>query len=393
MRRFNDHMPYQSNNGGGGPWGGGGGKGPWGGGGGNRGKGPWGGGGQQGPDLDDLLRKGREQLKVVLGGRGGRTGGGGGGERGPGFERLLPIGIPVVLLAAWLLQSFYSVKPEEKSVELFLGEFSAIGEPGLNFAPWPFVSYEILPVTRENTIDIGTARTGARRAEQGLMLTGDQNIVDIDFSVAWNILRPDLFLFNLAEPNSTIQAVSESAMREVIARKNMATIITTDRPAIAQEVLELIQTTLDSYESGVNVVRVNFDKADPPGQVIDSFRDVQAAEQDRDTEEKRAEAYANQKLAGARGEVAQIQQDAEAYRAQVVNEAKGEAARFISVLTEYLNSPDVTRKRLYIETIERVLGDVEKVIIDENATGSGQGVVPYLPLNELRRDENRGEKK
>ncbi len=396
MRRFNDHMPYQSNNGGGGgPWGGGGGKGPWGGGGGgNRGKGPWGGGGgPQGPDLDDLLRKGRDQLRVVLGGKGGRTGGGGGGERGPGFERLLPIGIPVVLLALWLMQSFYSVKPEEKSVELFLGKFYAIGEPGLNFAPWPVVTYEILPVTRENTVDIGTARSGARRSEQGLMLTGDQNIVDIDFSVAWNILRPDLFLFNLAEPNQTIHAVSEFAMREVIARKNLATIITTERAVIAQEVLELIQTTLDSYASGVNVLRVNFDKADPPAQVIDAFRDVQAAEQDRTTEERRAEAYANQKLAGARGEVAQILQDAEGYRAQVVNEAKGEAARFTSVLSEYANSPDVTRKRLYIETIERVLGDVEKVIIDENASGSGQGVVPYLPLNELRRDQSQGEKK
>jgi membrane protease subunit HflK len=385
MRRFNEDMPFSSNNGGGG--------GPWGsGGGGDRGggKGPWGGGGggPQGPDLDDLLRKGRDQLKVVLGGRGGGAGRGGGPRRpGPGFERILPIGIPIVLGIAWLMQSFYTVKPEENSVELFFGEFSSIGEPGLNFAPWPFVTYEILPVTRENTIDIGTAKAGGRvsTSEQGLMLTGDENIVDIDFQVVWNIARPDLFLFNLAEPTPTIQAVSESAMREVIARSLLKPILTRDRAAVSQEVQELIQTTLDSYESGVNIVRVNFDGADPPPQVIDAFRDVQAAEQDRDTEEKRAEAYANQKLAGARGQVAQLLQEAEGYRAQVVNEAKGEAARFESVYTEYANAPEVTRKRLYLETIERVLGDVDKIIIDERSGADGMGVVPYLPLNELRR--------
>jgi len=388
MRRFNDYMPFSSNNGGGG--------GPWGGGGGDRGggKGPWGGGGggPQGPDLDDLLRKGRDQLKVVLGGKGGGTGRGGGPRRpGPGFERILPIAIPLVLVVAWLLESFYSVKPEEKSVELFLGKYSAIGEPGLNFAPWPFVSYEILPVTRENTIDIGTAKAGGRvrTSEQGLMLTGDENIVDIDFQVVWNIARPDLYLFNLAEPNQTIQAVSESAMREVIARSKLKPILTRDRAAVSQEVQELIQATLDSYESGVNIVRVNFDGADPPPQVIDAFRDVQAAEQDRDTEEKRAEAYSNQKLAGARGQVAQLLQEAEGYRAQVVNEAKGEASRFDSVYTEYANAPEVTRKRLYLETIEKVLGDVDKVIIDDQAGGGTQGVVPYLPLNELRRGPSK----
>jgi membrane protease subunit HflK len=253
------------------------------------------------------------------------------------------------------------------------------------------VTYEILPVTRENTIDIGVLKGGgtARRSEQGLMLTGDQNIVDIDFQVVWRIKSPDLFLFNLAEPTQTIQAVSESAMREVIARSELKPILSRDRAVISQEVQEVIQATLDSYASGVDIVRVNFDGADPPAQVIDAFRDVQAAEQDRDTEEKRAEAYANQKLAGARGQVAQIMQDAEAYRAQVVNEAKGEAARFDSIFAEYVNAPEVTRKRLYIETIERVLGDVEKVIIDEGAEGAGQGVVPYLPLNELRREEKK----
>ena len=391
MRRFNDNMLFSSNNGGGGgPWGGGGGDGGKGG-----GKGPWGGGGggPQGPDLDDLLRKGRDQLKVVLGGKGGgRRGGGGRGGDGPQMDRKLLFVIPIVLVAAWLMQSFYSVKPEEKAVELFLGKYNGTTDPGLHIAPWPFITYEILAVTRENTIDIGAEKQSGRvrSSEQGLMLTGDANIVDIDFQVVWNIDRLDLFLFNLAEPNATIQAVSESAMRDVIARSRLKAILSRDRAAISQEVQELIQATLDSYESGVNIVRVNFDGADPPAQVIDAFRDVQAAEQDRDTEEKRAEAYANQKLAAARGQVAQLLQEAEGYRAQVVNEAKGEAARFESVYNEYVLAPEVTRKRIYLETIERVLGDVDKIIIDDSVGGSGgQGVVPYLPLNELRRGETK----
>ena len=384
-------MPFNSNNGGGGgPWGGGGGgnrgKGPWGGGGGNRPpSGGGGGGGNQGPDLDDLLRKGRDQLKVVLGGKGGGTGGGRGGGGGGGFEKILPIAIPAILVFAWLFQSFYSVKPEEKSVELFLGEFSEIGEPGLNFAPWPLVTYEKLAVTRENTIDIGGSSVRGRR-EEGLMLTGDENIVDIDFQVVWNIALPDKYLFNLAAPDATIRAVAESAMREVIARSELKPILSRDRAAISAEVSELIQATLDSYEAGVNIVRVNFDGADPPAQVIDAFRDVQAAEQDRDTKEKQAEAYANQKLAEARGEAAQVLQQAEAYRAQVVNEAKGEAERFKAVYNEYVAAPEVTRKRLYLETMEKVLGTVDKIIIDSKTGGAGgQGVVPYLPLNELRK--------
>ena len=391
-------MPFNSSNGGGGgPWGGGGrgggnnggGRNPWGGGGGRPGGGGSGGGGQ-GPDLDDLLRKGRDQLRVVLGGKGNgpRMPGGGGGGGGGRFERLIPVVIPAVLVVAWLFQSFYSVKPEERSVELFLGEFSELGEPGLNFAPWPFVSYEILPVTRENTVNIGSG-TGPRGRDECLMLTGDENIVDIDFQVVWNIARPDQFLFNLADPQSSIRAVSESAMREVIGQSELKPILNRDRAIISQRVESLIQQTLDEYGAGINVVRVNFDKADPPQQVIDAFRDVQAAAQDRDTAEKQAEAYANERLAQARGEAAQIRQEAEGYRARVVNEAKGEAARFNSIYDEYRQAPEVTRKRMYLETMEKVLGDVDKIIVDEGMTGGngGSGVVPYLPLNELRRQQ------
>ncbi|MEO0426836.1 MAG: FtsH protease activity modulator HflK [Pseudomonadota bacterium] len=390
-------MPINNSSGGGGPWGSGprggngGSRGPWGNGGGQgpgggRGGGPGGNGGGQGPDLDDLLRKGREQLRVVLGGKGGGFGGrgSGGGGMPPGFEKALPFIIPGVLIVAWAFLSFYRVDTREQSVELMLGAYSETGTEGLNFAPWPIVTHEIVETESARTIEIGTGRSGDR----GLMLTGDENIVDIDFSVVWNVSNPADFLFNLHSPEETITAVSESAMREVIAQSQLKPILSRDRAEIASQVKTLIQDTLNEYEGGVNIITVNFADADPPPEVIDAFRDVQAAEQDRDTEEKRADAYANQKLAGARGEVAEMLQQAEAYKARVVNEAKGEAARFVSVFDEYANAPDVTRKRLYLETMERVLGDVDKVIIDETASGGsgGQGVIPYLPLNELNRN-------
>ncbi len=375
----------------GGPWGGDGGddkdKGPWGGGG-NRPEGNNGGGnGQrppQVPEIDDLIKKGQEQLRVLMGG--GRGSGSGQSSGGGGFGKGSILIVLIVGFGLWMFASFYSVKPEEQSVELFFGEYYDTGEPGLNFAPWPFVTKEILAVTRENTEDIGVGGRGSR-LEEGLMLTGDENIVDIDFQVVWNITDPAQYLFNLESPQETIRAVAESAMREVIGRSQLSPILNRDRAAISLEVRELIQTTLDSYNAGVNIVRLNFDKADPPAEVIDAFRDVQAAEQERDTLEKRADAYANQRLASARGEAAQILQEAEAYRAQVVNEATGEAARFIAVYDEYAKAEGVTRKRLYLETLERVLAGVEKIIIDEGAAGDS-GVVPYLPLNELRGSNN-----
>ena len=256
----------------------------------------------------------------------------------------------------------------------------------MNFAPWPIVTKEVIPVTREQTEDIGV---GARGSEAGLMLTGDENIVDIDFQVVWNITDPAKFLFNLRDPQMTIRAVSESAMREIIAQSELAPILNRDRASIGDRLKDLIQSTLDSYDSGMNVVRVNFDKADPPQQVIDSFREVQAAEQERDRLEKQADAYANRIVAEARGEAAQVLEEAEGYRARVVNEATGEASRFTAVLAEYEKAPEVTRKRLYLETMEEVLGRVDKIILDENG-GGGQGVVPYLPLNELRKSTTGG---
>ena len=243
------------------------------------------------------------------------------------------------------------------------------------------MTYEKLAVTREQNEDIGV---GGRGSEAGLMLTGDENIVDIDFQVVWNINDPAKFLFNLRDPRQSIRAVSESAMREIIAQTNLAPILNRDRGVIASRLEDLIQLTLDSYDSGVNIIRVNFDKADPPQQVIDAFRNVQAAEQERDRLEKEADAYAARVLAEARGQAAQTLEEAEAYRAQVVNEAEGEASRFTAVLGEYQKAPEVTRKRLYLEAMEDVLGDIDKIILDD-AAGGAQGIVPYLPLNELRR--------
>lgn len=372
----------------GGPWGGGsGGGGGRGSGGGNNnggGKRP-GEEGSQIPEIDELMKKGQEQLRVLMGGRGnsGRNGSGGGGGRGSGpMMTRGTIGLGVIgALVLWGMASFYTVKPEEQSVELFLGSYSSTGGPGLNFAPWPFVTAEVIPVTREQTEDIGV---GGRGSDAGLMLTGDENIVDIDFQVVWNINDPAKFLFNLREPQPTIRAVSESAMREIIAQSDLAPILNRDRGIIAARLEELIQLTLDSYDSGVNIVRVNFDKADPPASVITAFRDVQAAEQERDRLQNVADAYANRVLAEARGQAAQLLEQAEGYRARVVNEAEGEASRFSAVLTEYEKAPEVTRKRLYLETMEQVLGRVDKIILDEDG---GQGVVPYLPLNELRRNQ------
>lgn len=381
----------------GGPWGGGGGRSSGGGnddGGDNRN----GGGRRPGneppqiPEIDELVKKGQEQLKVLMGGRGGGSngkgpGGGAGLPDGPKLTRGT-VGLALVgLIGLWLYASFYTVRPEEQSVELFLGKYSSTGGPGLNFAPWPLVTAEVIPVTRERSEDIGVGNSSAR-GDMGLMLTTDENIVDIDFQVVWNINDPAKFLFNLADAESTVRAVSEASMREVIAASTLAPILNRDRGLIADTVRENIQTALDNYESGINIVRVNLDRADPPEEVIDSFREVQAAEQERDRLERQADAYANRVLAGARGEAAQLLEEAEGYRASVVNEAEGEASRFLSVLAEYELAPDVTRKRLYLETMEKVLGDVDKIILNSDGSAGGQGVVPYLPLNELRKNSS-----
>ena len=356
------------------------------------------------PEIDELVKKGQEQLRVLMGGGGGNRerpngGGGSGGGGGPVLTRgTVGLGL-VAAVVAWGFASFYTVRPEQQSIELFLGEFSQVGTEGLNFAPWPVVTAEVFDVTTNRTEELGIRR--GQGGNDGLMLTTDENIVDIDFQVVWNIKNPQHFKFSLRDPDASVRAISESAMREVIAQSELAPILSRDRGAVADQVKALIQSILDNRETGINVLRVNLNKVDPPSQnvivtnadgstsqasVVDAFRDVQAAEQERDRVERQADAYANRKTAEARGESAQLLEAAEGYRARVVNDAVGEASRFEAVLTEYNAAPDVTRKRLYIETMEKVLGEVDKIILESGAGGGGgQGVVPYLPLNELRR--------
>ncbi|MFV0409623.1 MAG: FtsH protease activity modulator HflK [Paracoccus sp. (in: a-proteobacteria)] len=353
------------------------------------------------PEIEQLMKKGQDRLRVLMGGRGG-TGGGrpGGGGQGPAFRfdrRMLVIG-GLIAVGMWTVASFYSVKPEERSVEFLFGRAIGTGDPGLNFAPWPVVTKEIVQVTGERVTEIGTGRSEPTRSsiksissgsssaiaqtDSGLMLTSDQNIVDMEYQVVWNISDPEKYLFNLADPPGTIRAVAESSMRDIIARSELAPILNRDRGAIAEDLKLSVQQTLDSYQSGVNVVRVNLDRADPPSEVIDAFREVQAAQQKRDALEKQADAYANQVLAKARGDAAAEVEQAEGYRAAAINNAQGESARFNSVYAEYAKAPEVTRKRMYLETMEKVLGNVNKVIIEN---GDGAGVVPYLPLDQLRK--------
>ena len=332
------------------------------------------------PEIEDLMKKGSEHLKVLMGGRGGSGGGrpGGGLPKGPAMTGGT-IGLVALAAAAlWAWGSFYTVQQNERSIELMFGKYYATGNPGLNFAPWPVVTAEVIPVTDERTTELGTGRGGSM--DSGLMLTPDQNIVDIEFQVVWNISDPTKYLFNLADPEDTIRAVSESAMRDIIARSELAPILNRDRGAIGVDLRAAVQATLDSYDVGINIVRVNFNRADPPKEVIDSFRDVQAAQQERDKLEKEADAYSNKATAGARGQAAQLQEQAEAYRAQVVNDSQGEAARFLSVYEEYRKAPEVTKRRMFYETMGRILGDVDKVVVDGQS-----GVQPYLPLDQLRK--------
>ena len=379
----------------GGPWGGGGSSGGSGGQKGSGGSENNGGGRRpddsQIPEIDELMKKGQEQLRVLMGGKSDRNGSGGnGGGRSPQPSSPLPVFLIAGLVAvgAWLFNSVYTNQPNERSVELFLGKRHQVGQPGLNFAFWPLVTYEKVDATSERTEDIGASDSSA----DGLMLTTDENIVNIGFQVVWTVNDPEQYVFNIAEPKETVQAVSESVMREIIAARNLSPILNRDRGVIADEAMLSIQATLDEYQSGIQVERINLEKADPPEEVIDSFREVQAAEQERDRLERAADAYSNRVVAEARGAAAQIRENSEAYRAEVVNQAIGEASRFGAVLEEYSKAPDVTRRRLYLETMEKVMSGVDKTILDPSLTGEGgSNVVPYLPLDQLNRSRTTDE--
>ncbi|WP_407178961.1 FtsH protease activity modulator HflK [Bradyrhizobium sp. STM 3562] len=360
-------MPWKNQSGG--PWG----SGP---------KGPWGSGpqpvGPRPPDLEELLRRGQDRLQQLLPG---------------GYFSGLGIAlIALIIVAIWLFSGIFRVQSEELGIVLRFGKYVRDAQPGLNYhLPYPIETVLLPKALRVNTISIGMTLIDdpARRGrsirdvpEESLMLTGDENIVDVDFTVLWRI-KPNGaadFLFNIQNPEGTVKAVAESAMREVIGRSNIQPILTGARTTTEQAVQQLMQRTLDSYGSGIQITQVQMQKVDPPAQVIDSFRDVQAARADLERLQNEAQTYANRVVPDARGRAAKILQDAEGYKQQAIAEAKGQSARFLKVYEEYAKAKDVTRERIYLETMERILGGSEKLVFDGAA---GHGIVPYLPLNEL----------
>jgi len=384
-------MPWSNQNGGGrkgggGPWGAGGG--PWGsgGGGGGGGGGPWGSGPQRPgpgggpPDLEELLRRSQDRLKRALPGGGGSL----------GIKGLAIAVVAVVVL--WLATGFYRVQPGEVGVELVFGRFVGQTQPGLDYNwPYPIGSVETPDVLRVREITVGLRESEAARGtqsardvpEESLMLTGDENIVDVDFKVFWRINDAPDFLFNIQNPEGTVKAVAEGAMREVVGRNNIQRVLTDQRERIQIDVQTLMQQVLDGYGAGVEITQVQMLTVDPPQQVIDAFRDVQAARADQERVQNEAQAYANRVIPEARGEAARILEGAAAYRDRTIAEARGQADRFLKIYEQYAESPDITRERIYLETMEQVLGKTDKIIIDGSMGGSG--VVPYLPLDRLDR--------
>ena len=331
------------------------------------------------PNIDEIIRNIQEKIKRFL--PSGSTGG----------NKPLLFGLIIVAII-WALSGLYRVLPDEQGIVLRFGKFVSTTQPGLNYHfPYPIETVLTPKVTKVNRIDIGFrsgSDTGFSSAgvadvpEESLMLTGDENIVNIDFSVFWVIKDAGKFLFKIQDPAATVKATAETAMREVIAKSKLQSILTEGRSIIEIETQEIAQGLLDEYESGIEITQVQTQKADPPDQVIDAFRDVQAARADMERAKNEAQAYQNDVIPRARGEAAKILQQAEAYKKQVVAKAEGEASRFLAIYKEYSNAKRVTKERMYLETMEKVLAAVDKVIIEKNAS---TGVVPYLALPEIKK--------
>ena len=334
------------------------------------------------PNIDDIIKNFQKTINKFL--PSGRSGG------GKSISLLL-----LVLIAIWAASGLYRVLPDEQGVVLRFGKYIKTTQPGLNYhLPLPIERALTPKVTKVNRIDVGfrPASDSGRSTgiadvdEESLMLTGDENIVDINYSVFWVIKDAQKFLFNIQSPVETVKATSETAMREVIAKSQIQSILTEGRSKIEIEVQTIMQEILDEYGSGIQITQVQTQQADPPSQVIDAFRDVQAARADRERSKNEAEAYANDIIPRARGEAEQILQQAEAYKKQVVAAAEGEASRFLAIYNEYKSAKQVTQERMYLETMEKVLANIDKVIIDKKA---GSGVVPYLPLPEIKKKGNK----
>ena len=367
-------MPWNGQ-GGGGPWGSppGGGRSPWG--------QPSGGGfGQKPPDFDDLWRRYQDRVRRVLPGGFGMRGG---------------VLVLVLALIAWGLTGVYRVQSDERGVVLRFGRYVRTTDPGLNYRlPVPIETVLRPQVERVNRIEVGFRTGGAdsRRGgdrdipDESLMLTGDENIIDIDFVIFWKIADPRNFLFRVRDPEGTIRRVAESAMREVIGRTDIQPALTDARQDIELQARRLLQATLNEYETGVEITQLQLLKVDPPAPVVDAFNDVQRARSDRERARNEAETYRNDILPRARGEAERILQEAAGYREQVVSLAQGDARRFSQILDAYRLAPDVTAQRMYLETMEQVMRGTNKLIIDP--AGGSPGVVPYLPMPDLLRRGN-----
>ncbi len=376
-------MPWSDKNKPQGPWGAGGSGGQGGGSGGSDGGSPWGrpaggggsGGGKEGPDLEEQMRRMQERFRARRGG-GGRRGGGSGRLAAPNIGPLGVMVIGGIALLAWLSTSVVVVDPTQQAVVFRFGKWQTNFGPGLHFhLPAPIERHVLLAVERREETRIGAAQA------ESLMLTQDENIVDLQFSVFWKIStqQPQNFLLNVKDPRSAVAMVSESVMREVVGKRPLQELITTERDRVQDEVSKQIQALLNQYNSGIEILSVQIDKSTPPAPVIDAFNDVNIAEQDAETVINEATREANRLVPEARGLAQQILQQAEGYRDEVVANALGEASRFDQVLTEYRNAPRVTRERMYLETMERVLERSDKLILDQQS-----GAVPYLPLERAR---------
>jgi membrane protease subunit HflK len=362
-------MPW-SNQGGGWKGGGsGGGGGPW-------GSGPTGGGNQ--PDLEELLKRSQDRLKQVMPGSG-----------IPGPLMVLAAAAAVALFCFFAFT--FRVNPDELGVVMRFGQFTRQEPPGLHFRlPYPIEEVRLPKVTRQNIIEVGMRTGTASRGmnagirdipEESLMLTGDENIVDVDFVVFWRIRDAAEYLFNIQNPETTVKEVAESAMREIVGQSNIQPILTEARQKTEAAVQKLMQDTLDGYNAGIRIDQVQLQKVDPPASVIDAFRDVQAARADQQRLQNEAFTYANRIVPEARGEAERTLQGAEGYKQQTVAEATGQASRFLKIYEEYLKAPEVTRRRMFLETMERVMAGTDKIILDNK---NGQGVVPFLPLDQLQ---------
>ncbi|MDC9701121.1 MAG: FtsH protease activity modulator HflK [Alphaproteobacteria bacterium] len=340
---------------------------------------PWGSGGNGGgldnrspPDIEELIRRGQEKLNSIF-------------PRGGSGGFLFIIGAILILLF-WLSQAVYQVSPEERGVEFVFGKpGEQLSEPGLHFIAWPMEKVELVNIEQRRDM-IGPV--GTSKGLESLMLSGDQNIVDVVFTVLWRVVEPADFLISVVNQRDLIRRASESAMREYIGRSRGEAVRTTRREELEEGVRSQLQAVLDLYRMGIRIDGIQLERADPPREVADAFEEVQRAQQDQEKYKQEAQAYANKLFGDANGHASRVREEAKGYKDRVVSEARGESQRFISIYDQYRKAKNVTRRRLYLETMERVLGKADKFIVEDGVSGSG--VIPYLPLSGSQQAGSKG---